>query len=571
MPKKEVEELKKTVVNLEKVVGGLARQIMLQQFYVEERIRSEGSSGLKQIRLGLSNYNSETHNGYNGVAHIHNYQDHIGLGEFVGVLNGHEFRARHNDFRFNQPSKTTKNYEETEEISHPEVPPSVSSKTTVTEQITEMRKYFEAFHKQDKSIRNYEPYFKPVMCYLEGGWTTDTKTMSEPFQSWFDLEETVRYTSYTGDDSNNENYLFLPTTIINVTEHGEPVYAQWNYRILCHPIRTLLKLQDFQLVDDLASRMRSRKTFTAFGKTREARFRLTLNNLQNIDADLGYDELTGNSCGPTLLDKLMQEIPGKDNYQGHIQDNSFDLLKYRIDTKEITVLNAAYYHRFYKVHEKGVGLAARRRGFSDQNMFVALTTQNKIAELGAKDCSYDTNLHETVCHQYKSRITYAIPLEIIYMTPLNTWNPYKLSIHDTAHSSDVSEDGLNGGCDDAHAYNRTSTSAYYLTPVEFFYDEEVAGDTADTTRSYDVCILDQHGNVRKVAASGTRVFLPEIPGVGIIRQRYPIFPVHSEGSTTGKTLEALQDLMLHMKQYPYIVQDEPDISNSSAHPSDTTT
>ena len=50
VPSNEVEELKKQVDYLEKVVGGMARQMMLQQLFVEERIRSDGDSGLKQIR-----------------------------------------------------------------------------------------------------------------------------------------------------------------------------------------------------------------------------------------------------------------------------------------------------------------------------------------------------------------------------------------------------------------------------------------------------------------------------------------------------------------------------------------
>ena len=49
-PSNEVDELKKHVDYLEKVVGGMARQMMLQQLFVEERIRSDGDSGLKQIR-----------------------------------------------------------------------------------------------------------------------------------------------------------------------------------------------------------------------------------------------------------------------------------------------------------------------------------------------------------------------------------------------------------------------------------------------------------------------------------------------------------------------------------------
>ena len=43
-----------------------------------------------------------------------------------------------------------------------------------------------------------------------------------------------------------------------------------------------------------------------------------------------------------------------------------------------------------------------------------------------------------------------------------------------------------------------------------------------------------------MVATGTRIFLPEVPGVGILRQRYPIMPAHSEGSYTMKNLDALQ-------------------------------
>ena len=49
-PSNAVDELKKQVDYLEKIVGGMARQMMLQQLFVEERIRSDGDSGLKQIR-----------------------------------------------------------------------------------------------------------------------------------------------------------------------------------------------------------------------------------------------------------------------------------------------------------------------------------------------------------------------------------------------------------------------------------------------------------------------------------------------------------------------------------------
>lgn len=65
---------------------------------------------------------------------------------------------------------------------------------------------------------------------------------------------------------------------------------------------------------------------------------------------------------------------------------------------------------------------------------------------------------------------------------------------DSRHRSDVSKGGRNGGLDNAHAYNGTSMTAYYLTPAEFFHPGEVARDPADTARD-TVGVLDQHGSV----------------------------------------------------------------------------
>ena len=49
----------------------------------------------------------------------------------------------------------------------------------------------------------------------------------------------------------------------------------------------------------------------------------------------------------TLLDKLMAEIPGMDNYGAVLRDNAYGLDTISlIDDKP---LNAAYYHRRFKV------------------------------------------------------------------------------------------------------------------------------------------------------------------------------------------------------------------------------
>ncbi|KAI8745485.1 hypothetical protein BgiBS90_033607, partial [Biomphalaria glabrata] len=63
--------------------------------------------------------------------------------------------------------------------------------------IVEMREWFKAWRDQNSSVRDYRPYFKPLLCYLEGAWTTNTKELEEPFfsdrhsldaTSWFDLQ-----------------------------------------------------------------------------------------------------------------------------------------------------------------------------------------------------------------------------------------------------------------------------------------------------------------------------------------------------------------------------------------------
>ena len=64
-----------------------------------------------------------------------------------------------------------------------------------------MREWFKAWRDQDSSVRDYTKYFKPILCYLEGGWTTSTSDkIDESFpsdrhfidaDSWLDLQEKV--------------------------------------------------------------------------------------------------------------------------------------------------------------------------------------------------------------------------------------------------------------------------------------------------------------------------------------------------------------------------------------------
>ncbi|XP_032234276.2 uncharacterized protein LOC116616310 [Nematostella vectensis] len=558
------DKLKETFDTLTQTIGSLSRQVMMQQLLIEEKIRTNANSGVKQIRVfntGTRNYHTATHTRTGSVLSIHDHANNdrtVGMGEFVGVLNGVEFRTRHNDYRLYMPHRSSNEWHATEPIPFPEVPPEVLSKANITEQITEMREWFKAWRDQNHTVRDYRKYFKPVLCYLEGAWTTaDPGKIEEPFESdrhfvnaanWFDLQEKIRFTSYTGRKDNLENFSFLPTTIMNVTEDGRPIFAQWNYRILCHPLSRDIPLNRFRVVDELGVRLTGKRSYNQHSKTRSARFQLN-----PFDTDTWHDKVNGKRWG--LLDEIMAEIPGKDNYAGNLTDEAFDIDAYSLDPKhQGAKLDASRYHRWYKVRRRGaMGSSTRHRGFADDTLFMAMTSQPKVAGL---DLRYRCRRSRggRSCKSVHQKWTYAIPLEIIYVTPLNRWNPYDIQYKGAANSdwgkTVVERGGRNGGQTPNKAYNGTNSRVYYQTPVEMFLGREVEKNSADTTRK-SVGVLDKQGNVRQCTASGTRVFFPYIPGVGYLRQRYPIMPVHGEGSAVWKELEAVKDLLLKSETYSY--------------------
>jgi hypothetical protein len=105
------------------------------------------------------------------VANIHEHTDFrytIGMGEIGAVLNGVEFISRHNDYALRRPSTTHQAYNKVEKYDDMPVPPAVLAKKTVQEQVDEMRLWFKAWQDQDFSVRDYRPYFRASLSYLEG-------------------------------------------------------------------------------------------------------------------------------------------------------------------------------------------------------------------------------------------------------------------------------------------------------------------------------------------------------------------------------------------------------------------
>lgn len=185
-----------------------------------------------------------------------------------------------------------------------------------------------------------------------------------------------------------------------------------------------------------------------------------------------------------------------------------------------------------------MGTSTRHRGFADESIFMAMATQPKVAETNLHHCKGRGK--QKICVDFIQKWTYAIPMEIIYLTPLSKLNPYNVEYKGYQWSKPgktVTAGGRNGGKTKQTAYDGSHTKLFYHTPVETFSGAEVGTDAADKKRG-SVGVLDKEGNVRICVASGTRIFFPNIPGVGVLRQRYPILPVAGEGTQVWKELEA---------------------------------
>ncbi len=91
------------------------------------------------------------------------------------------------------------------------------------------------------------------------------------------------------------------------------------------------------------------------------------------------------------------------------------------------------------------------------------------------------------------------------------------------------------------------------TPAEFFENADSdVDDPADTSKGV-VGVLDGDGNMHRVVATGTRIFLPEIPDLGVIRTRYPVNPVHDDGNTVWKELQVVKDILLNQQKYSFMM------------------
>ncbi|KAK3731491.1 hypothetical protein RRG08_039144 [Elysia crispata] len=219
------------LAHIETYFGNLARQVMLQQFNSEQRARTDGYSGVKAVRgshHGPRNYYSKSVVGSRFIS-IHDHADFVrtvGMGEINAVINGVEFTTRHNDYSLVMPSTTSTDYHETEPLPFPDVPPSVLNLKNIDDQIEELRTYFKAFATQNPELRDYRPYFRANLCYMEGAWTLD-KSIEEPFESdrhqldaasWLQLQSL--FSGMMGTGVENRRIANSDSPILRISDSG---------------------------------------------------------------------------------------------------------------------------------------------------------------------------------------------------------------------------------------------------------------------------------------------------------------------------------------------------------------
>merc|ERR1712176_1561775 len=361
--------------------------------------------------------------------------------------------------------------------------------------------WFKAFKTQNASHRDYAAYFKPILCYLEGTWIVDDDNLDEPFDSdrhhidaktWKQLRDKIRWMANSGRKNSAENLAHLPSCIRNLVNDTYPIISNWEYRIVCSPLKNDIPTSRFRIADDLSVQlMGSPETREELLYSRRARFELS-KYIDKDDPDNTDHQWSAGRKTWNYLDYLMQQIPGKDNYPANITDELPDGSERVIDYNTDEPINSGYYTRFYGLMgADAMGSSKHRRSWNDRYLFAAKTTSTKVSPVEF-NFEEDDEWGNTVYHRTISRWSYAIPLEIIYQTPLTKWNPYNIQEIEWG-DFDFSR---TGGCTAGDAFDGWTTTNAYFTPPEFFsgVTTSSAADTADGA----LCALDGDGNVRSV-------------------------------------------------------------------------
>ncbi len=436
------------------------------------------------------------------------YRMMSGLPELQAAINGYPVQTRHTDYRWLEAADGR--YLASSPATMPELPAAIAAEETVAGQIALMKSFYRALASFDEThFASFRDHVDVHVSYLEIWFeelidsrlvdavhsfrhTLDGATIDEVHAS------TIAH-ALTGQKAISENTSLTPRLVRLSDDRGTPRYAVTRYRVLTKRLGTLAEwpVDDMvDCIDDPATRIRFDLDGSAFANSRQSRFRV-LHARGDIEIAARRE--------PGLLDRIMAQIPGLDGPGAEIAEQSAERQGRVIRGFGDTDLNAARYSRWHAKPPSGTG-SDTRRGFNDPTLFVAQATREEVAGFAARG------------HDF--RVSWAIPMEIILAPPHMVWNPYRLpELEDRAA---VTANGANGNTA-ATAYAGIHPDRYwYMTPDELF-----TGRPGWRQRAW---VRDPDGTARRVRASGVYIFMPAIENCGPVRLRYPVAPIHHEGS-----------------------------------------
>lgn len=461
-------------------------------------LRARGHSGIMAVRQytyhGDLRGTASSEKGTPGHMHQHpEWGDLVGTGEVWGCINGWLFKARHRDHHMERPADAGSAWLATEKLLPPALPPEINPADTVEAQTAAMAELFNRYNAGEfpsgfrADLTALEVWFEPYSTTI--GDTFHSQRHALQTSSMTDALRLMMHYAHSGLKDRFENQSVEMPMVAWLDADGNPQLGILRYRMVCTSLESLGDVrQHLEPVDDFS--------FDEGGWGRSSqRFRVR----ENTNA-------------PGALDQMMGLLPGLDGAganltETHTRYGQTESVRTWMDSS--SPINAAYYNRFAQA--LGDDAANRHhfvRGDYDPYLFVASNTRTEVLPMTLNGHTY--------------RWSWAIPMEIVIRTPLESWNPYSIpTVADSGNDTNAGTQsnpirGLN-----------PAAGAYFMTPAELFAGASNA-EAADTaTGEYWVMCGD--GTARKMRASGIWMKTPPIIGGTGAQTRYAIHPEHQEG------------------------------------------
>lgn len=464
-------------------------------------IRARGWSGLMAIRQytyhgGSDNLMSGAGSEKGTPGHIHQHPefgDLLGTGEVWAVINGWQFKARHRDHHLEAPAPVGSDFLATVKLDPPALPATVTG--TLEQQTAAITALFHRFKNGE-----WPEGFRADLTALEVWIEPYSSSISDTFHSerhalqtntMTDALRLLLHYSASGLKDRFENQSVEMPIVAWIDASGDPKMGILRYRMVCTSLESLGDIRPMlEQHEDVVFNV-------GWGR------------------DSGRYTVTEGTGSPGALDTMMGMLPGLDGAGASIIERHSrygQTESIRTWTDKNVPLNAAYYNRFAQaMGDDAANMHHFIRGDYDPYLFVASNTRAEVI-----DMAFGGNPH---------RWSWAIPMEIVIRTPLESWNPHGVPV-----SAENKGYGLGYGTSASNPIPglNPTVGMYFKTPAEL-YDGASHAESADTaTGEYWVTCGD--GAARKMRASGIWITTPPFKeGIGGITLRYPIHPEHQEG------------------------------------------